>query len=170
MNEKDLVSLSKKGDKQAFADLYGLYKDRLYRYACYRLGNTDDAQDAVCDTVLSAYEQITSLKKSSAFSSWIFKIHYATCSKYIKMQISDKENASIDDFKNSAKTANSINTLSLELNEGLNILNDREREVVLLSVIAGFNSREISKITGLTDGSVRSKLSRSLAKMRAFLE
>lgn len=63
MTEKELIRLSRKGNKQAFAELYGLYKDRLYRYACYRLGDTYDAQDAVCDTVLCAYEQIGSLKK-----------------------------------------------------------------------------------------------------------
>lgn len=170
MGEKELIRLSKNGNKQAFAELYGLYKDRLYRYAYYRLGNTYDAQDAVCDTVLSAFEQISSLKKASAFSAWIFKIHYTTCSKYITRQIDARESANLDDFKNSAKLSQEISTLSIELNEGLNRLKDQEREIVLLSIIAGFKSKEISELTGLTDGSVRSKLSRSLAKMREFLE
>lgn len=170
MTEKELIRLSKKGNKQAFAELYGLYKNRLYRYACYRLGNTYDAQDAVCDTVVCAYEQIGSLKKASAFNAWIFKIHHATCSKYITRQIETRENAHLDDFKNSAKLSQELSTLSIELNEGLNILNDQERAIVLLSVIAGFKSKEISAVTGLTDGAVRSKLSRSLAKLREFLE
>lgn len=170
MSEKDLIRKARSGDKQSFADLYGIYKDRLYRYAYYRLGNCEYAEDAVCDTVLAAYQQISQLKKVSAFPSWIFKIHYASCTKYICDQIAQKEAADIDDFKNSANMTTNINTLSIELNEGLNILNDNEREIVLLSVVAGFNSKEISKITGLTDGAVRSKLSRSLAKMRMFLE
>lgn len=167
--EKELVIKAKKGDKLAFARLYSLYKDKLYRYAYYKLGNYDDAQDAVCDTVLLAYEQIDTLKKPSSFNSWIFKIHGATCSKYIKLQIDKRELKDIDELRNSVKTEIGTSTLSSELNEGLNILSEQERDIVLLSVIAGFNSKEISKITGLTDGSVRSKLSRSLAKMRAFL-
>lgn len=81
-----------------------------------------------------------------------------------------RELTNIDDYENSVKLSTNINTLSSELNEGLKILTDHEREVVLLSVIAGFNSKEISEITGLTDGSVRCKLSRSLKKMRDFLE
>lgn len=170
MTEKELIRLSRKDNKQAFAELYGLYKDRLYRYACYRLGDTYDAQDAVCDTVLCAYEQIGSLKKASAFSAWIFKIHYTTCSKYITRQIEAKENANLNDFENSAKLSQELSTLSIELMEGLNILNEQEREIVLLSIIAGFKSKEISELTGLTDGAVRSKLSRSLAKMRGFWE
>lgn len=170
MNEKQLIHSSRRGDSEAFAKLYGLYKDRLYRYAYYRLGNSCDAEDAVCDTVLSAFEEISNLRKASAFSAWIFKMHYATCSKYVARQIDMKESANIDDFENSAKLSININTLSAELNEGLNILNEQEREVVLLSIVAGFNSREISDITGLTDGGVRCKLSRSLEKLRDFLE
>ena len=44
-----------------------------------------------------------------------------------------------------------------------------EKEIVLLSVVSGLNSNEISVITGLTPGAVRSKLSRSYSKMREFL-
>ncbi len=44
MNEKQLIHSAGKGDKEAFAKLYGLYKDRLYRYAYYRLGNSCDAK------------------------------------------------------------------------------------------------------------------------------
>lgn len=170
MNEKQLIHLSRGGDKQAFAKLYSMYKDRLYRYAYYRLADACDAEDAVSETVLTAYKEIGSLRKASAFSAWIFRIHYATCSQYIARQIDIKEAADIDEFKNSAKLSVSISTLSAELNEGLNILNEQDREIVLLSVIAGFSSREISALVGIKDSTVRSKLSRSLQKMRNFLE
>lgn len=166
--QRELISRAKRGDKRAFASLYSLYKDRLYRYALYRLGNTEDANDAVCDTVLKAYEQIGSLRKTSAFNSWIFTIHSAVCSGYIKEQIRKRELCSIDDFKSSDELKCSLNTQSLELNEAMSVLNEQEKEIVLLSVVAGFNSKEISGLTGLSDGGVRSKLSRSLAKMRVF--
>ena len=168
MVEAELISRAKKGDKHAFASLYGLYKDRLYRYALYRLGNTEDANDAVCDTILKAYEQIGSLRKTSAFGSWIFAIHSAVCSGYIKEQIRKRELCSIDDFKSSSELKCALNTQSLELNEAMSALSEQEKDIVLLSIAAGFNSKEISKLTGLNDGTVRSKLSRSLAKMRAF--
>lgn len=168
MTQKELISRAKKGDKSAFASLYSLYKDKLYRYACYKLRNTEDANDAVCDTILMVYEQLGSLKKSSAFNSWVFKIHSATCSRYIKEQIQNKELCSIDDYNNSSDLKGTFNAQILELNEALGVLNEQEREIVLLSIVAGLNSKEISKLTGLTDGGVRSKLSRSLTKMRTF--
>ena len=61
-------------------------------------------------------------------------------------------------------------SLSLELREALDQLKADEREIVLMSVVAGLKSREIATVFGMTAGSVRSKLSRSLSKMRKFLE
>jgi RNA polymerase sigma-70 factor (ECF subfamily) len=170
MEERKLVAMAKSGDKEAFCTLYGLYKDKLYRYAYYRLGNCDDAQYAVADTIAIAFEKIKSLNKASAFPSWIFKIHHINCSKYIKSQITQRETVNIDDLANSNSFSQSINNDNSELFEALNILKIEEKEIVLLSVMAGFNSKEIARLTGLTAGSVRSKLSRSLAKMRDFLE
>lgn len=170
MNEKELVSKAKSGDKTAFCTLYGMYKDRLYRYAFYRLGNAEDALDAVSDTIVSAYERIKELRKAEAFSAWIFKIHRITCSNYVKYQIKQRETSNIEDYSNSVRLSHKTENVTSELNEALGILTEEEKEIVLLSVVAGFTSKEIAKISGLTAGGVRSKLSRSLAKMRSFLE
>ena len=57
MKESELVKKAQKGDSDAFCELYNLYKNRLYKYAYYRLSNANDAEDAVMDCVLSAYSQ-----------------------------------------------------------------------------------------------------------------
>ncbi|MCH5314729.1 MAG: RNA polymerase sigma factor [Eubacterium sp.] len=168
MNENELVKKAKSGDKEAFCRLYSLYKDRLYRYAYYRLGNVDDAQDAVSDCVVRAYEQIKNLRKAEAFPSWIFKILRAACSDYVKLQIKQRESESLDTVKSSSDLFVTIDESKTELRQALDTLSGDEREIVLLSVVAGFTSKEISKLTGLTAGSVRSKLSRSISKMRNF--
>ncbi len=171
MNEKELVLLAKTGDKNAFAQLYGLYKDRLYRYAFYRLQSESDAEDAVQDCVVSAYIQIGSLKKPEAFSAWIFRILYYACGAQIKRQQMMRKNSNIDDMANQLFDDSAEQTaLKTELQNALGSLKDDEKEIVLLSVVAGFNSREIGKIVDMTSGAVRSKLSRSLNKMKDFLE
>lgn len=69
MSEKELVLKAQAGNVDAFCILYRKYKRKLYSYAFYKLGNEQDAEDAVSDCVLSAFEQIGSLKKAEAFSS-----------------------------------------------------------------------------------------------------
>ncbi len=168
MEEIVLVQKAKMGDKGAFCELYGLYKDRLYRYAYYRLGNTEDAEDSVSLTVVEAYQGISGLRNEKAFSSWLFRIHYRSCCSLIKEQSKQNNTENIESLNK--EVATTLNYESTELKEALNILSDEEREIVLLSAVAGYNSKEIAHITGLKHNTIRSKLKRSLSKMREFLE
>lgn len=170
MSEKELVKKARNGDKDAFCELYGIYKSRLFNYAFYRLGTVHDAEDAVSECVLSAYQQIKNLKSENAFCVWIFKILYSTCADAIKNQITQRGTENIDNLKNISSADYEKYIAASELKNALGKLDDDEKNIVLLSVIAGFKSKEIAKISGLTAGSVRSKLSRSLAKMKNELE
>ena len=77
-----------------------------------------------------------------------------------------RENENIEDVKN-LQIEDNYHT---EVCEALEKLNPKEKELVLLSAVAGFNSKEIANVLGMTSGGVRSQLSRSLKKMRKFLE
>lgn len=96
MNELELVKASIEGNRDAFCDLYDLYRIRLYRYAYYKLRDRDDAEDAVSSCVLSAWEQIGKLKDPKAFAAWIFRILRGSCSKFIKDQIERKKLIPLD--------------------------------------------------------------------------
>ena len=170
MDEKQLVLLSKSGNREAFSKLYEMYKDKLYRYAFYRLENREDAEDAVSDAVYSAFYQIGGLKKAEAFSAWIFRILYCSCNRIIKARINRRNMLDINDMKEKLTYDMEETIDKTELQQALSILKEEEREIVLLSVVSGLNSKEIAKICDLAPGSVRSKLSRSLAKMREYLE
>ena len=54
--------------------------------------------------------------------------------------------------------------------QAFDVLKEDEKEIVLLSIFGGLKSKEITQTMNMTAGSVRSKLSRSLSKMRNFLE
>ncbi len=169
MNEKELVIKAKKGNIDAFCTLYDNYKRKLYSYAYYKLGNREDAEDVVQDCMLTAFEQLNKLKNPKAFSSWLYTILYHGCMSAIKSQIKEKNNLDIDDLKNTLSYENDVNIQREELKQALGILKEDEKNIVLLSVVVGLNSKEIAKITGLTAGNVRQKLSRSLAKMKSYL-
>lgn len=170
MNEK-LINEACAGSKEAFVTLYGQYKDRLYRYALYRLGDPQDAEDAVSECVLAAWKSIGSLRNSKAFGSWIFKILSGCCASRLREVIASREKLECiyRDGPGSGNGHGHSPALGVELAEALSLLSEEEREIVLLSVITGMNSSEISEQTGIAAGTIRSKLSRSLAKMREFL-
>lgn len=166
MDERTLAKKAKSGDKESFAKLYTLYKDRLYRYAFFKLRSEADAMDAVSDCICEAYKYIYSLRSPDAFSSWIFRILYRSCSRFVKEQAQSRENTDLDD--NTASYTEDFKRT--ELSEALAILSEEEKDIVLLSTVAGYNNKEIGKILGIKHTTARSKLSRALAKMREFLE
>lgn len=165
MDERALIKLAKHGDKDAFSELFLKYRDKLYRYAYFKVGEAD-AYDAVMDCVAEAWANIYTLKSEKAFSSWVFRILYRSCSAYIGEQIRRKENGNIEDTDITSYT----DFKSVELKEALELLSGEERDIVLLSALGGYNSKEIGKLLGIKATTARSKLSRSLAKMRGFLE
>lgn len=170
MKESELIKNAQKGDKNAFCELYELYKNRLYRYAYYKLSSEEDAEDAVMDCILCAWQGIKQLKKAEAFPAWIFKILRSSCAKYIDYQAKSRVNSSLAEMQNDATLSYCHSDLSLELKQAIDKLQSDEKDIVLLCLVAGFTSKECSKIVGIKPSSVRSKLSRSLAKMRNYLE
>ncbi|MBR2779338.1 MAG: RNA polymerase sigma factor [Firmicutes bacterium] len=168
MEENKLIELAIAGDKDAFCGLYGQYKDRLYRYAYYRLKDSAAAEDAVSDCVLSAWKSIGRLRSPGAFSSWIFRILQTVCSGRIRKIIEERE--FLETVTGTEQEASPDPSDSVFLKEALDLLPDEDRDMVLLSVVAGLTSQEIGDLYEMPAGTVRSRLSRSLGKLRSFLE
>lgn len=169
MTEKDLVKKAISGDVDAFCSLYDKYKTKLFNYAYYKLGNTQDAEDVVQDCMLTAYEQIGKLKKPEAFSSWIYTILYHGCVSAVKEQALKRSHSDIEEYSNVISYDNDINFEREEIKQALSILSEDDQSIILLSVVVGLKSKEVAKITGLTSGNVRQRLSRSLSKMKRYL-
>lgn len=176
-DENKWIDLARSGDADAFCQLYGLYRSRLYRYAFYRLRSETDVEDAVSECVLSAWRQIGTLRSSEAFGVWIFRILSGCCGKLIRQQIDRQQQLSLDDPASAEppgdpadgdSSADTADTRMI-LEEALAELTEEERNIVLLSAVCGFKSHEIAELTGRTAGSVRSVLSRSLKKVRGYL-
>ena len=165
MSEKSIIQKAKAGDPDAFCRIYEQYKDRLFRYAFYKLGNRQDAEDAVAECVLSGYRQLSQLRDETAFPAWIFRILSGVCAKLIAKQMERRNEATLDFITAENATADPADMVALRVD----LMQALER-LVLLSLVAGFSSKEIAQMTGSRPGTVRSKQARSLSKMRAFLE
>ncbi len=168
----ELVTLAKNGDTEAFGELYEIYYKEMYRYALCVTGSRELAQDAISDTVYSAFRQIGSLKKTEAFKGWLFRILCAACKRNYTENRQKTALVYLDDGENDETEPGETYDfdISIDLRNALNSLSDEEREIVTLSAIGNYRSHEIAKITGYPASTVRSKLKRALKKMRDRLE
>ena len=82
-----------KCDAEGFAALYGTVYTDMYRFALCMMKNSHDAEDAVSEAVIQAYEHIGSLRSEESFRSWIFTILANTCRRKWRQQEKDQEKA-----------------------------------------------------------------------------
>ena len=158
-----LVEQAKRKDKEAFAKLYELVYQDMYRFALYTLKNPQDAEDVVSDTVVDAYESIRKLRNADAFKGWIFKILSNKCRRKMKDYVNKTAELSEDisikgDF-----------TEDVAVQEAFMRLTNEERLIISMSIFAGYSSREIGAILKKSDNTVRSDKSRALKKMEQML-
>lgn len=155
-------------DVDTFARMYeAIYKD-LYRFALCMMRNTQDAEDAVSEAVLAAYENIRKLRDEKAFKSWIFTILTNTCRKKLKLL---NTKTRFEQEEGAARQPGQCPDydLALDVRKAFFILSEEEQIIIGLSVFGGYNSKEIGGALRLNANTVRSKRSRALEKMECIL-
>ena len=162
---------AQKGSRAAFGALYESMAGDLYRMALYTLGNPQDAEDAVAETFAEAWKGLKNLREPEAFRSWMFRILSFRCKRKIGRYVAQRREIDLDGYYETAEeAAPETATRHAELNEALGTLTVEERSIVLLSVLEGYTLREIAAMLGLPQGTVSSKLSRTLKKLRRQLQ
>ena len=99
----------------------------------------------------------------------VFQDPFQRVQKTLQKRASHPEEPT-DEFPTLADASGNDHALRFELAELMNALPDDDRQIVLLSVLEGYSSKEIAAITGMKANTVRSRLSRSLHKLREELE
>ncbi len=163
-----LAKKAKNGDARAFGEIYSAFSGEMYRYALYSLGSAEAAQDAVQDAALEAWKNINKLRNEEAAKAWFFKILSRCCKHLLREKYRADLTGLEAEIAQHSPDENIL--LGLDLLRLIGKLDADDREIILLSAVVGLNSREIAKITSVNAATVRSKLSRSLKKLRAELE
>lgn len=164
-----LIERARRRDTAAFGELYGQVYEDLYRYALYRLGSREEAEDAVQETALEAFRGIGGLKKPDAFRSWIFTILNARCNRHIRRLVRAREETPLEDCPLSLEDFSPELLTACRLREAIAALSDEDRQLVLLAVVGGFSGAEIAGMMKRPPGTLRCRLHRTLKKLRETL-
>lgn len=162
------VAKARDGDREAFGRLYDAAARDLYRAALYTLGSPQDAEDVVAETFLEAWKGIHTLREEGSFRQWIMRILSIRCKRRIGGYVKEKGNIDIEDYAGEGIPDDSAPRA--EVREAMSRLTPEERQIVVLSVLEGYTMREIAEILSLPQGTVSSKLHRTLKKLRRMLE
>ena len=181
--ERRLVDVAQRGDTESFNGLVRLYEGRVYNL-CYRmLGDADSAADAAQDAFLSAFRNLRSFRGGS-FRSWMLRIATNTCydalrarkrrpSVSLDLETQDEEDSAPLQIADTGESPDDFalrRELAAAIQDGLTVLPDEQRIVLILSDIQGLAYEEIAQITNSNLGTVKSRLSRGRARLRDVLK
>ncbi len=167
-----IIKKALNGDKQAFVTLIESVQAYLYVTARSKLENEEDVKDAIQETIAKAYENITSLKDPKKFRAWINTILVNECNKYYL----DRNNTSNISIEENEIEAEDEEDMYLELEdkivftEIIRILEDDEREIVLLFYSANKKIKTIAKELNLNENTVKTRLRRARNRLSDYIE
>ena len=155
-------------DAKTFAQMYKTVYVDLCRFALCMMQNQQEAEDAVSEAVVAAYENIGKLRNSEAFKSWIFTIVSNICKKRLKKETVWRNYFGEEEYMQAAYEEPDIG-LAVDVRKAFFLLEEEEQTIVGLSVFGGYNSNEIGDALKMNPNTVRSKRSRALQKMECVL-
>ena len=155
-------------DIEEFEILINQSRLKMYKTAMAILKNSEDVNDAIQETLLSAYKNIDKLKNKEYFTTWIITILRNKCFDIIKKNkkvVSFDETMldNTDSYYDEYKTESSLEKVLEKLDEDL-------KEITILYYYDDFDVKEISSIMHIPEGTVKSRLSRARSKIREILE
>ena len=82
--EKTLIELAGRGDREASAELIRRYRERIYRTILRFTRNPADADDLFQETFLHVFRSLRSFGRRSSFYTWIYRIAVNQCLNFLK--------------------------------------------------------------------------------------
>jgi RNA polymerase sigma-70 factor (ECF subfamily) len=164
MDIVDMVGKASLGDKEALIKLVMDKKSEYYKLAYVYLGNKDDSLDAMEDTILILYENIKRLKNPEAFYSWSKTILVNCCKSIIRR---NKRVIPVDKHEETAYMDNyDAKEQGIDIARAMEKLNINQREAIKLRYFMDMDYESISEITNTPVGTVKSRISIGLEKLR----
>jgi RNA polymerase sigma factor (sigma-70 family) len=164
----DLLEAARGGDEAAIATLLEAAQPHVRRYAEFACINTDDAQDAMQETLWIVSRRIGSLRAVTSFTGWLIAIVRRECSRLARRMQGKSEDVSGSKVEAELARRPAME-LRIDLARGIQSLPHHYREVVLLRDVQEMTIDEIAQAQGRTREAVKANLHRARNLLREYL-
>ncbi len=165
--EKALVQAAQDGNQDAFAQLYDMYVERVYRYVYFRVGDDQSAEDVTSEVFLKAWENLDRYQlRGTPFVAWLYRIaHHIVIDQYrASRPVVPLEYAGevADPVSNGLEVRVENHIRSANVRRSIQRLTEEQQHVIVMKFIAGFSTEEIARQMGKRQGAVRALQMRAL--------
>ena len=180
VTEQELIIKSRAGDTLAFEQLVAPYSRRIYNIGLKMLSNSEDAADMAQDVLIKIYRNLDRFRGEAAFSTWVYRISVNSCRDILRCSYRQHERLFTDfgeenehtdyevaDYSSLPDRIYEDEECSAYLLSLIHGLTPKYRIVMVLREVSGLSYQEIADAVNISVGTVKSRLNRARAAMRA---
>ena len=155
MDDAEAIKRCQQGDPEAFRHLVERYQKRAVAHAVAILLDRGDAEDAVQEAFIDAFQAIGRFDTSRTFYQWFYVLLRNRC---YKLTARRRPTENLDDVQLLAPQSGSVDDTRLALEKALHSLSHEEREIVSLKYFSGLSYDELATHLQIPRGTVMSRL------------
>ena len=154
-------------DKEAFCTQVIACQETMFRTAKAILRQDEDAEDAVQEAICTAFERRDSLRELEKFRPWLLRILANKCYDACRRR---RPTVDLEDVADYVPAKDQDHTERLTLWQAVMSLSGDLRAAVTLFYYDGLSIREISRVLGISEAAVKTRLFRGRARLRELLD
>ena len=174
--EPRIVAAAAAGDIEAFTLLMVEYQDPVWRFLTRLIGDRSLAEDLTQETFLRVHRGLSGFDGRSRLSTWIFGIARHVGIDAIRRQrrrpqvVSSLSESTVGDSQRWSAHASDVDKDAiLDVHEAIDSLSVAHRETLLLVEVLGLSYREVGEVTGVAEGTVKSRMFHARRSLHAQL-
>ena len=182
-SDNELLRAHVNGDPEAFGELFGRHRDRLWAVALRTMGNQEDAADALQDGLIAAFRRAGGFRGEAAVTTWLHRVIVNAC---IDRMRSNKVRAAsalpddLDDYGDRGALSTSDRGITPEqaaddserrqaVLRALRTLPAEQRAALVLVDMEGYAVAEAAEILQCAVGTIKSRCARGRARLAPLL-
>ncbi|AZK47970.1 RNA polymerase sigma factor [Paenibacillus lentus] len=163
----------KAGEINQYVHIVEAFQAPMFRYCSRMLSNRQEAEDAVQDILVKAFEKIELFEPNGSFSSWLYKIAHHHCLNLLRKRSVQRKFQSW--FRQDAVTESAEQTMMSQLfgeplASAITSLSAEERSLLILRALEEKSFAEIGEISGKSMEAVKKKYGRLKLKLQRLME
>jgi RNA polymerase sigma factor (sigma-70 family) len=173
LDESDLIRRAKRGDTHAYEELVHAYQGIAFRTAYVIARNGADAEDAAQDGFVKAWRALGRFREGAPFRPWLLRIvanearnRRRTAGRRAHLALRAATEQPSGDAAPSPEAAYLSAEQKQELLAAVNELPEDQRTVISLRYFVGLSEHEVGEALGVPEGTVKSRTSRALERLR----
>ncbi|MGH1363332.1 MAG: RNA polymerase sigma factor [Calditrichia bacterium] len=165
-----LITAVKKGNAEAFQQLYYQFSDMLYRFLWRKVRNEAVAQDLVQDVFLRIWSNRANLDEQKEIKSYLYRIANNLAIDHLRKKIVRNKETIDEASADVAFYPDDWFDFEEHIQQALNKLPPGQRNVFYLSRFEGLKYQEIAQALNISSKTVENQISSALKKLRHDLK